>query len=73
MKKILTAAAVRKNVEKLRKAAEKRLDYEQLHEAEDALWGTVLKAIASGSCEDPIACAFEALKTEDIKFGRYCA
>jgi hypothetical protein len=48
-------------------------DDERAHADEDALHKSVLQAIADGNCEDPKACAAEALKTTDISFARRCA
>lgn len=48
-------------------------DPESSHENEDHLYLQVLKAIAHGTCEDPKACAAEAIKTKSIKFDRWYA
>jgi hypothetical protein len=48
-------------------------DDETAHGAEDELWRGVLAAIANGECDDPEACAAEALKTSEIDFHRWCA
>lgn len=47
--------------------------HEVAHIAEDALHADVLAAIAQGTCEDPKACAQEALRTAEIKFQRGCS
>lgn len=48
-------------------------DDEDAHGLEDVLHQDVLKAIATGECEDPVECAKLALTTLDIKFARWCA
>lgn len=48
-------------------------DDEMAHVAEDNLYSKVLKAIAAGKCEDPVACAAECLKTQKLDFARWCA
>lgn len=48
-------------------------DHEASHGTEDYLRYEVLKAIANGECEDPQACAKEAIRTEDFDFERWCA
>lgn len=48
-------------------------DDEAAHGMEDALHQRVLRAIAREKCVDPVACAREALKTDKIKFERWCA
>lgn len=50
-----------------------RLDNEAAHSAEDKLHQDVLKAIANGECEDPAACAQQALMTQGIDFERWYA
>jgi hypothetical protein len=47
-------------------------DPEAAHSNEDALWANVLRAIAAG-VDDAADLAAEALKTEDIRFPRWCA
>lgn len=54
-------------VERIRSIAD---DAEAAHAAEDELWFQVLTALAYGE-ECPLA--EEAIKTRDIKFGRYCS
>ena len=51
----------------------KRWDNEGAHIAEDELYMDVLKAIAEGRCDDPAACASEALKSDNIDFVRWYA
>ncbi len=48
-------------------------DDEAAHTLEDELREHVLRAIADGTCEDPKGCAEEALKSNNIKFERWCA
>jgi hypothetical protein len=48
-------------------------DDEAAHVLEDELRAWVLKAIASGRCDDPKGCCEEALRTETFKFARWCA
>lgn len=48
-------------------------DDEAAHGMEDRLHQDVLQAIAAGQCDDPKACAAEALKTLAIEFERWCA
>lgn len=48
-------------------------DDERAHGAEDELHQALLRSIADGTCENPKACAAEALKTLDIDFARWCA
>jgi len=48
-------------------------DDEQAHSQEDDLHLAVLTAIAEGTCEDPQACAKEAIKTVALDFARWCA
>jgi hypothetical protein len=43
------------------------------HIREDDIHRTVLVAIAEGRCDDPKACAEEAIKTLGFKFNRHCA
>ncbi len=50
-----------------------RGDDESAHSAEDKLHQDVLQAIARERCEDPVACATHALKTQGIDFQRWCA
>ncbi len=50
-----------------------RSDDEAAHSAEDSLHVDVLRAIATGQCDDPKGCAAAALRTLDIGFARWCA
>jgi hypothetical protein len=62
--------SVEQEVERIR---ELRYDDEAAHGAEDDLWESVLRAIASGETDDPAAIAAAALKTKTIEFARWCA
>jgi hypothetical protein len=57
-------------VERVRGAAG---DDEIAHSLEDDLYHALMHAIANGECDDPSVCATEALKTEKMKFARWCA
>jgi hypothetical protein len=46
-------------------------DDAKAHILEDALYEGVLVAIAEGRCEDPRACAAEALKSSEFDFSRW--
>ncbi len=62
-------------VKELRRQVKVRhYDKESWHEIEDNLWLRVLKAIATGQCKDapPEDFAAEAIKTNKIKFDRWC-
>lgn len=48
-------------------------DPESAHTEEDRLHQAVLRAIASGDCDDPAACATMALRTLELDFPRWCA
>lgn len=48
-------------------------DDESAHTEEDSIHQAVLQAIADGRCEDPRACAAEAMKTKLLDFSRWCA
>lgn len=48
-------------------------DDERAHSHEDTLHQAVLLAIAERTCDDPQACAKEALRTLDLDFSRWCA
>ena len=65
--------AVRLTVAEMQLSCKGCGDHESLHAAEDDLYLSLLKAIAKGSCEDPQGCAKEALKTQKLKFERWCA
>ncbi len=58
--KALTAADVKKRVKAITKKA---YDNDDVQEQEGYLHADVLSAIAEGRCEDPRACAREAVKT----------
>ena len=58
---------------RLQQIYDKRWDDEGAHIAEDELYMDVLKAIAEGRCDDPAACASEALKSDNIDFARWYA
>lgn len=58
---------------RLFKINETRGDNEVAHTMEDELHQDVLRAIADGTCDDPKACAAEALKSIDIDFARWYA
>lgn len=66
----ITVEYIQEQVEKIKRSTG---DYELAHGLEDDLFEDVLTAIAEGSCEDPKACAKEAIKSTDIEFARYCA
>lgn len=67
---MLTVQEVRECVDNI---AKKTYDDEVAHSMEDGLHQEVLRAIANGACENPQACAAEALKTCDLSFCRWCA
>lgn len=48
-------------------------DAEKAHSREDRLFVDVLRSIADGNCDDPIAVSHEALKALKIDFPRHCA
>lgn len=64
---------VRARISGIAGIAESPGDDQVAHGMEDRLWSDVLEAIANGTCDDPKACAAEALKTIDIHFARWCA
>jgi regulator of protease activity HflC (stomatin/prohibitin superfamily) len=66
----VTVEEIQKRLDYIRKI---RGDDETAHTVEDELRADVLRAIAEGRCEDPAACAAEALKSADIQFARWCA
>lgn len=63
----MIVADVTEGVEKMRAMA---ADSEAAHAQEDRLRAAVLRAIANGRCDDPQACAAEALETDKIRFTR---
>lgn len=66
----MTVDEVKKRVAEI---ASFKSDDETAHSAEDDLHQEVLAAIRDGKCDDPAACAGEALKTIEIDFCRWCA
>jgi len=66
----MTVEYIRDQVRKIENSAG---DYEAAHGLEDELFEDVLTAIAERTCDDPVACAREAVKTTEIEFARYCA
>ena len=68
-RKIVTVDSIRASITTIRQMAVLR-DYEVAHNAEIELHQAVLRAIAKGQCEDPIACARAALRSLDIEFIR---
>jgi phosphosulfolactate phosphohydrolase-like enzyme len=48
-------------------------DDERQHALEDALYASVLKAIANGTADDPVGLARLAITSSRIKFSRWCA
>lgn len=60
---------IKKRVQKIREMSD---DDESAHSAEDALYTSVLYAIANGA-DDPAELAREAIKAGDISFSRWCA
>jgi hypothetical protein len=66
----MTRGDVRAWVERIARVTD---DDEAAHVLEDELRAWVLKAIASGRCDDPKGCCEEALRTETFKFARWCA
>lgn len=66
----MKASDVEERLHKIREAME---DDERAHSLEDDLYLEVLKAIASGMCDDPRACAAKAIETQVLAFGRWCA
>lgn len=58
--------------DRLRLIESGKLDDEAAHSYEDDLHVEVLQAVAAGH-PDAAVLAFEALKTRDIDFGRWCA
>lgn len=66
----MTPKEVQLRVERVAAFAE---NDEAAHVEEDSLFIDVLEAIALGRCEQPVACAREALRTREIGFVRRCA
>ena len=48
-------------------------DAEAAHSLEDRLYSALLSSIADGTCDDPQACASEALRAAAVDFPRWCA
>jgi len=69
-KQITTPEWVRNQVEAIRKHS---ADDELAHAMEDDLYTALLTSISQGGCEDPAACAAEAIKAQDVVFYRWCA
>lgn len=69
----MTADDVKRRVEQIRDIWVRDGDEERCHSMEDELRSDVLFAIADGVVEDPEAVASAALRTDDIKFARWCA
>lgn len=67
---MMTISVVR---ERLKRISDCAGDDEIAHGEEDQLYADLLQAIADGSCDDPQACAAEALKTKNMEFVRWCA
>ena len=66
----MNVADVAKAVKQIRRCA---ADAEKAHGLEDALWESVLEAIAGGEVDNPEAVCLEALKTRKINFARWYA
>lgn len=66
----MTPDEIKKSVEVISAVAG---DNEDAHIKEDELHLAVLTAIADGTCDDPRACAAEAIKTQAIEFTRWHA
>lgn len=68
----MTVKEVIDRVEEIRREASSSRPFgPYLHSDEDALFRDVLRSIAEGTCEDSKLCAFEALKSLDIRFDRW--
>jgi hypothetical protein len=68
----MTLDEIRSRLAEIRAEDDDR-DYEGAHALEDELFQDVLRAIAAGACDDPAACAAEALKSLENDFERWCA
>lgn len=64
----VTPEQVRAKVEEIKEVAH---DPEWAHGLEDKLCEWVIRAIATGNCTDPRACAVEAIKSREIQFPRW--
>jgi len=62
---------VKRFLRKVEKFAEED-DFEAAHSTEIDLWYVVLRAVAGGA-ENAQELAKEALKSQELEFGRYCA
>ena len=69
----MDASYITGRVRDIRRDWEAKKDDERCHLSEDRLYDDVLRAIAAGDCEDPVACATEVLKTKEIEFSRWYA
>jgi len=52
--------------------AASQFDDEAAHSMEDDLYEDIIRSIAAGLCDDPIAVCTEAIKTKTIEFARWC-
>ena len=69
----LLMLTVKDVIERVQKIFDIRDDDEMAHIYEDNLYLDVLKAIAEEKCDNPAACAREAVKADEIKFSRWHA
>ena len=69
----LLMLTVKDVIERVQKIFDIRGDDEMAHIHEEDLYLDVLKAIAEGKCDNPAACAREAVKTDEIQFSRWHA
>lgn len=63
---------VRRRLAEIRECVDKASDDEAAHVREKDLWAFVLEAISNG-CPNPVALAYEALGSREIKFSRWFA
>lgn len=61
---------VRRELDRIRLHIQMR-DYEKAHLTEDQLFIDVLRAIATEHCDDPKACAAEAIKADSLAYPRW--
>jgi hypothetical protein len=66
-----TPEAVGARVEEIRQRAEQFQHDGGPHAMEDTLYRDVLRAIAEGRCDEPAACALEALRADGLDFPRW--
>jgi len=66
----MTVKDIREQIELIRGSMN---DPEVAHSTEDGLYRQVLQSIADGTCENPVECAKEALKTMALNFCRWYA